>query len=139
MPRFREVPDFFGGRADNAQNAAVREFDRKYLLLDAAERLCRSCIAGKNHQRAATAEKFSHGLERVAVNRLETAGAVRRTGVIPQIQIIVLRERVAELLQNGKSAKARIKDADHKLLPFCCGCTGAVHGAGPYHRHHAPS
>ena len=36
-----DLADFFGGRADNAQTATVREFDREHLLLDAAERLCR--------------------------------------------------------------------------------------------------
>ena len=139
MPRFRKIPDFFGGRADNAQNTTVRELDRKHLLLDATKRLCRSGIAGENHQRATAAEQFAHRLERVAVNRLETAGTVRRTRIVPQIQVIVLRERVAELLQNGQSAKAGIKDAYHTHLPSCCGHTGADHGEDPSNRRHALS
>ena len=48
MPRFGKLADFFGGRTHDAEHAAVRKFNREHLLLDAAERLCRSGIACKN-------------------------------------------------------------------------------------------
>ena len=53
--------------------------------------------------------KVLHRLPGVLVNHLKRVGAIRRTRVIAQVQVIVLRQLLANLLQDGQSAISAIE------------------------------
>ena len=64
---------------------------RQVFLLDCAEGFRACGIASQNDQRAILREEVFDRLKGIAVNNIERVRAIRRTGVVPQVQIVVLR------------------------------------------------
>ncbi len=114
MPRVAEIADLFGGGPDDSQHPLIREFCGQHLLLNAPEGAGRCRVTGEDYHGAASAEKFPHALEGVAKDGLETPAAVRRTGIVSQVQKIIVRQGRLQVPQNGETAESGIKDAYHR-------------------------
>jgi glutamate racemase len=90
VPVTGDFTDAFHGGAYYSQYAAGRIHVRKVVLLDAAERFGGSRIAGQDDQRAAQLKQFLDSLQGEVVDHFERTCAVWSTGIISQVQVIVL-------------------------------------------------
>lgn len=109
-------------RAYDTEHTTVGIRDREDMLLDRAESLGGGGVTSQNHQVATTAEKFLDSLTSKIEDDIETTGAVRGSGIIAEIEVVILREDAFHLLKDGKTAITGIEYADttwgraHKLL-----------------------
>ena len=101
-----------GAGALDAQHAAVRVQFRDVSLLDRAQRLGRSRIATQDYQMATHGKKLQHSLAGKLIHHLEGARTVWRTGIVAQIHIVVLRQHLAQAMQDGQATISGIKDSD---------------------------
>ena len=61
-------------------------------------------------------EQFHNGLPCEFIDHLEGTGAIGCTGIIAQIQIVVLGQQLADAMQNGQSPIPAVEDADGTLF-----------------------
>jgi len=115
IARARMVPDDFRRGTDHAQHSVVGGDPWQVALLDGAQGLRRGGIAGEDHQRASFAEHPFHRFECVAVDGVEGTGAVWRTGIVTQIEVVVPRQSAEDLAEHGEAAVSRVEDADGSL------------------------
>ena len=64
---------------------------------------------------AAALEKRFNGFQRIAVNHVEGAAAVGGAGVVAKVKIVVLRQKLLNLPENGQSAISGVEHADGAL------------------------
>ena len=57
-------------------------------------------------------EEALHGLARKLIDHVERTRSVRGSGIVTQIEIVVLGKLLANAVKNGKSAVAAVEDAD---------------------------
>ena len=76
------------------------------MLLDRAQRLGRGGVTGKDHQRAALSEEVLDGLQGEVIDHLEGARAVGCTCVVPEVDIVVLGELLADRGEDGQASVA---------------------------------
>ena len=65
---------------------------RQIILLDTAQGFGRRRIAGQYHQPATSAEEKPHRFESEAIHDVERSRTVGRTGIVAEIQIVILRK-----------------------------------------------
>ena len=115
-----KLADNLGRGTDNPQHSTRgqrfalgwRKKEWEVTLLNGTQCLGRSSVAGEDDKRTTEVKQTLHGLEREFINALEAAGTIRGTGIIAQVEIIVLRQKTAYLTQNGETAVTAVKDAD---------------------------
>ena len=107
-----ERADNFGRGADDAQHAARSVPTGQVVLLNGAQGLGRRGVAAQNDQLTAHAEEFQNGLTRKLVYDVERAGAIRGTGIVAQIHVVVLGQQLADAMKDGQTAVARVENAD---------------------------
>ena len=101
---------FCSGTYD-AQHTTLRVDARQIVLLNAAQRLCRGCVATKNDELATHVEQFAYCLQRELVDDLETACSIGSTRIVAQVQIVVLGKHRLYLTQNGQTSVAGVENA----------------------------
>ena len=69
---------------------------RQVALLDSSECLCGGGITGKDDELTALREEIADSLPRVFIDHIERARAVWGTGVIAEVEIVVLRQTLAD-------------------------------------------
>ena len=57
-------------------------------------------------------KKPQHSLARKLIHHVEASWTVWRTGIVTQIEIIILGKLLADAVQNRESAIAAVEDAD---------------------------
>ena len=112
VPTYGKRVDTFYRRTYHAQHTASRSQMRQVVLLNGAQRLCRSGVTSQDNERTSQLEKLAYGLKRKIINHFERTGAIRRTGIIAQINIVVLRQQLAYLSQYGQSSVSGIEYAN---------------------------
>ena len=112
MARGRETANHLSRRTDDAQHAAVGGNLGDVNLLDGAQRLCRGRVTAENHQMAAHLKKLYDSLTGELIDHLETARAIRRTGIVAQIEIIVFGLHLTDAMQDGQTAIAAVEDTN---------------------------
>jgi hypothetical protein len=83
--------------------------------LYAAQRFGACGIAGQYYQRASLGEEPLNRLPGVFINGFKTSGTIRRTGIITQVNIVVLRQQGFYFPENGKAAVTAIEYADGRF------------------------
>lgn len=111
-----DVADALYGGADDSQHASFGVEVRQVVDLYAAQGLGRGCVAGQYDQMASQFEESGHRLEGKFVNDFEGACPIGGTGIVAQIDEIVLWEYFLELAQDGESAIARVEHTDGARL-----------------------
>ena len=106
-----DVSDTLCRGAYDAKNTIGGSKLGKILLLDSAEGLGRSSIAGQYDQGATLVEKVSDSLKGKFVDHLETVCPIRGTGIVAQIKEIIFGHEMADCPQDGQSAISAIKNA----------------------------
>ena len=106
VARQRQPAYAFGRGADYAKHAARGVDARQVVLLDGAQGLGRRRVAGYDDQAAAHREQPPDGFEREAVDHVERARPVRSAGVVAQVDVVILRQEAAHLVEDGQSAVA---------------------------------
>ncbi len=98
--------------ADDAEDAAEGEavgaeggLD-EVVLLDGAEGFCGGGVAGEDHEAAIEREEGFYGLEGEVVDDIEGARAVGGSGVVAEVDIVVLREECANFAQDCQTSVA---------------------------------
>lgn len=106
VARQRQPAYAFGRGADYAKHAARGVDARQVVLLDGAQGLGRRRVAGYDDQAAAHREQPPDGFEREAVDHVERARPVRSAGVVAKVDVVILRQEAAHLVEDGQSAVA---------------------------------
>lgn len=105
--------DHFNGWSDNAEDAACGVAHAgEVALLDAAQCLGGSGVAGEDDQRASGIEEMAHSLQGELIDALEGTGTVGGTCVVAQVEVVVLGHELADFLQNGEAAITAVKDSN---------------------------
>ena len=112
MTALGETADDLCRRTDDAQNSTVGIDLRDIVLLDGAQGLGRSCIATKDNEMATHLEELDDCLACELIDHIETAWAVGGTGIVAQIEVIVLGKQLTDTVQDGQSAIAAVENAD---------------------------
>ncbi len=112
------VGHFLDERTDDAQDAAVRVADGQVLLLDAPQGLGRRGVAGDDDEGAAPAEEVLDGLAGELVDHLLGAAAVGRTGVVAQVQVVILRQRLDDAPQHREPPETGVEKTNHSLIRY---------------------
>ena len=97
---------------NDAQYAAIGIEMEQVALLNGSQSFCRCGVATQDNEMATLFEELEHGLPGELINHFEGTRTIGCTGVIAQIEIVVLGELLAYFVQDGESAIARIEDAD---------------------------
>ena len=105
-----------GRRADDAKDAAVGIPSWQVVLLDGAQGLGRRRVTAEDDQMAPLLEESLHGLARKLIDDIEGTRTVRRTGIVAEVQVVVLGKQLADAVQDGQSAIAAVEDADRPRL-----------------------
>ena len=111
MPCFGIVSDHLGGGTDNAEDTAGAVYKRQILALDGAKGLCGGGIAGKNDQGAPHLKEPFYALEGIFMDGSKRTVTIGCTGIITQIDIIILWEELADRLEHRETAVAGVEDA----------------------------
>ena len=82
--------DDLGGRAYDAQDTPLRVPQWQVVLLDTAQGLCRGGVAAEDDEMAAHLEESFDGLSRELVDDVEGTWSVGCTGIIAEVQVVVL-------------------------------------------------
>lgn len=106
VARLRDVAYTFSRGADYAEHTARRVELRQVVLLYGAQSFCRRGVARQNDEVAAHREQFDNSLARKLIYHIERTRPVRRTGVVAEIKIVVLRKNAAHLVQYCQSSVA---------------------------------
>ena len=112
MARLCERTDGFHRGTDNAQHATVRVHLGQIALLNGAQCLGRSRVAGQYHQMTTAIEECFDGLQGVLIDHFKRVTAVRSTRIVAQINVIVVGHILAYLTQNGESAVTGVEHTD---------------------------
>ena len=110
--RVAEAVHQLDGRTNHAQDAPRGVPPREVALLDRAQRLGRSRVASQDYQRAPLVEEVQHRLFGELVDNLKRPCTVGGTGIVAQIEVVVLRQPLAHLFENGEAAVSRVEDTD---------------------------
>lgn len=86
------------------------------MLLYGAERLGRGCVACQYDEGSALGEEVPDGLEGVFIHQVEGACAVWGARVVSQVEIVILREGLAQTFQYGEASVAGVEHADGRGL-----------------------
>ena len=100
-----------GSGANDAKHTARGVEFGKVNLLYSPESFCRSSVAAKDDEVATQLKQTYNSLTRELIDDIERARTVRRTSIVAEIHIVVLRQKVSDTVENGQSAIARIKNA----------------------------
>ena len=111
MPCFGIVSDHLGGGTDNAEDTAGAVYKRQILALNSSKCFGGCCIAGKNDQGAHHLKEPFYALEAIFMDRIKTTVTIWCTGIITQIDIIILWEELADRLEHRETAVAGVEDA----------------------------
>ena len=65
---------------------------------------------------AAHAEELQYGLTRKLIHHLKGSRAVRGTGVVAEVHVVVLWQKLTNAVKDGQSAVARIEHADRACV-----------------------
>ena len=57
-------------------------------------------------------EELQDGLTRKLIDHVERTWSIRGTGIVAQIEIIVLGEQLTDAVKNGESAVSAVENAD---------------------------
>lgn len=92
------LSDEFSGRADDTEDSA-RGIGRtgKIVLLDSAESFGRRGVARQDDERTAPGEQVFDTFESEAIDEVERAGSVGRSGIVAKIEIIEIGQSPADL------------------------------------------
>ena len=102
----RNVAHDFCGWDDDSEDSTVGGVLRKIVLLDGAQCLGGGCVASEDDEGTTHLEEFFHGLEREFIDYVERTCAVRGTGIVAQIDVVVLGKLFADGVKDGQSAVA---------------------------------
>ena len=116
MTALRHLAHNLHGGPYHAQNPSLGVQPGEVVLLNASQSLCRSGVASQNDQMATSLKQVTDRLERELVDDVERAGAIGGTGVVAEIEIVVLWQGPANLAQDSQSAVAGIEDANRTAL-----------------------
>ena len=97
-----------GSKANNSQATNLLQI----LLLNRAQSLGGSCVTAEDNEVTPHLKEPDDGLTGKLIDDVERTRSIRCTGIIAQIQVIVLGKQLADAVKNGKSAVATVKDAD---------------------------
>ena len=108
----RHASDALHRRAYHSQHPACRIPSRQVVLLNAAQGFGRGRVTGQDDQLAPHLEQLENSLAGELVHNLEGTRSVGRTGIVAQINVIVLGKRLTYLAKNGQAAVAGIEHPD---------------------------
>ena len=97
---------------NDPEHPPVRAGSGQIALLDAAQRLGRSGVAGDDHQRTASLEERLHALERESKHDFERAIAVGRARIVTEVDVVVIRQLGPDALEDGQATESAVEDAD---------------------------
>ncbi len=69
-------------------------------------------VAGKYDERTALRQQPLYALQGVTVHSIKAAGAVRRPGIVAEVEVVVLRQVGHQLAQHRKAAVTGIENTD---------------------------
>ena len=98
--------------AYNPQHPLVGGDAGQIVLLNRTQRLSRSRVAGQDYQRTPLVEEVQHRLFGKLIDNLKRPCTVRGPGIVAQIEVVVLRQPLAHLFENGEAAVSRVEDTD---------------------------
>ena len=116
VARQRQAAYALGRGAYHAEHAARGVEPRQVVLLYGAQGLGRGCVAGQYDEAAAQREEFGDGFARELVNHVERARAVGGAGVVAEVDVVVLGQQAAHLVEYGEAAVAGVEHADGTLF-----------------------
>ena len=122
VARAGEPAGDLGGGTDDAKHAAAGVETGQVVLLYGAQGLGRGGVAGQDDQRATHIKKTPHSLKREFINTLEAARTIGRTGIVAQVEVVVLRQVASYLPEYRQATVAAVKDAN--------GCHGSMRSSG---------
>lgn len=111
MTRGGELTYDLGSGANDAKHTARGVEFGKVNLLYRPKSLCRSRVAAKDDEIATQLKQTYNSLTCELINNIERTRTVRRTGIVAEIHIVVLRQKASDTVENGQAAIARIKNA----------------------------
>ena len=100
----------------DSQHTTGRIQLRQIALLNSTQGFRRSRITGQNNQLATFGEQLHHSLPGKPVYYLKRARPIRSPGIVAEVNIIVVRHCLTDLIKYGKSSIAGIKDPDRTRL-----------------------
>ena len=113
----------FGSRTNDAQNTSLRVPLWQIVLLNGTQCFGRCSIATQHNQLTSHLEKTFNGLTSKLIDYIERTSAIGSTGIVAQVEIVVLGQQLTNTMQNGQSAVSTIK------YSYGTWCTGKQHGS----------
>lgn len=102
----------FDGRTDDSKDTTVGGKGREVVLLYATQGLGRGGVASEDNELAVEFEEGLYTLQGVAVDHLEGAGSIGHSGIVAEVDIVVLWETLLYAVPDGEATIARVEDAD---------------------------
>ena len=103
-------------RADNTQHAQLVGVD--VVLLNRAKRLGTGSIAGKDDEIATLLVQVINRLKGVFINDIKRACSIGRTRIVTQVEILILGEMLANVIQDSQSAVTAVENTNQISLQF---------------------
>ena len=116
MARLRQLADDLSCRTNHAQDAAIGVPLWQVYLLDATQGFGGGSVTTQYDKVTPHLKEAQHSLTGELVNDFERTGTVGCTGIIAEVQVVVLGQQLAYAVQNGQSAVAAIENADGSRL-----------------------
>lgn len=95
----------------DSEYAALRVPSGQVVLLDSAQGLGGSGVAGKNDKLTALPKEILNGLPGILIDHLETASAVRGARIVTEVKVVERGQLLTEALKDGKASIPGVKDA----------------------------
>ena len=118
VARLRDAADTFRRGTYHAEHTAVGVYLRQVILLYRPQGFGGGGVAGEDDEMASHAEQFLHCLTSELIYDVERPWTIRSTGVVAEIEIVVLRQQLTHLMKDGQSAIAGIEHSDRTC--FTC-------------------
>ena len=108
----RKMPHALGRGTNDTQDTARGVEKGKVVLLNAAQGLGRSRIAGQDNQVASHGKKLAHTLQGKLIDTFEGTAAVWSTGIVAQIKIVVLGHKASDFPKHREATVTGVEDSD---------------------------
>ena len=112
VARAGEPAGDLGGGTDDAKHAAAGVEAGQVVLLYGAQGLGRGGVTAQDNQLASHLKQSLYGLTCELIDHLERTGTIGRTGVVAQIEIVIVGQQLAYAVEDGESSVSAVEDAD---------------------------
>ncbi|MNS36345.1 hypothetical protein D3C72_685350 [compost metagenome] len=100
------LSDYLCRWANDPQHPLMCSQTGQIVLLNGAQGLGRGSIAGKDHQLTTIRKQPFYTFQRILIHRFKRAVTIRCTGIVAEINIVILRHTGGNGLKHGKPAIA---------------------------------